>query len=258
MAMPTSQQLRSIPAFSTSLQLSSGELLATGDAMPAIPLFDTAKRLTRVRLKEVLVELAARTSLSRRTPTCVLTAFFQPEALLSAIRQIVEAEQLLPIVAVLPAQASLSVAVQAMRLGAWTVVEYSSAPSELADAVQAAIACDEATLSWRNELSRRRDEQAQLTGAERRVAALIATGDTNKAIAGQLDVSVRTIESRRSSIYRKLGVNTSAELTTHLATAQSVFPSLDHRSFWDAWRYAPALDHGDSAASSSAHWNLHL
>jgi DNA-binding CsgD family transcriptional regulator len=46
----------------------------------------------------------------------------------------------------------------------------------------------------------------ELTATERRVAELIVSGATNRDAAAALFVSVRTVETHESSIYRKLGV----------------------------------------------------
>jgi DNA-binding CsgD family transcriptional regulator len=52
----------------------------------------------------------------------------------------------------------------------------------------------------------------ELTGTERRVAELASAGRTNKEIAGELFLSVRTVESHLSAAYRKLGVRRRTEL----------------------------------------------
>jgi two-component system nitrate/nitrite response regulator NarL len=52
-----------------------------------------------------------------------------------------------------------------------------------------------------------------LTPRERDVLIQIARGQTNKEIAAKFDVSVRTIESHRESLLRKLGVRGTAGLT---------------------------------------------
>lgn len=54
---------------------------------------------------------------------------------------------------------------------------------------------------------------ALLTRREREVLVGIASGRTNKEIAAQLDLSVRTVESYRESLVRKLGIPGVAGLT---------------------------------------------
>src|SRR5205809_597747 len=52
-----------------------------------------------------------------------------------------------------------------------------------------------------------------LTEREREVLRLLALGYTNREVAERLVLSVRTIESHRENIQRKLGVRSRAELT---------------------------------------------
>ncbi|HEX9599540.1 MAG TPA: AAA family ATPase [Gaiellaceae bacterium] len=61
----------------------------------------------------------------------------------------------------------------------------------------------------------------QLTAAERRVAELVAEGRTNKEVAAELVVSVRTVESTLTKVYAKLGVRSRTELTSCLGTSRA-------------------------------------
>jgi DNA-binding NarL/FixJ family response regulator len=54
-----------------------------------------------------------------------------------------------------------------------------------------------------------------LTPREREVLQLLAEGNSTKQIAGQLDVSVKTIETHRSRIMEKLDMRSIAELTKY-------------------------------------------
>lgn len=52
----------------------------------------------------------------------------------------------------------------------------------------------------------------QLTGREHEVLLLLAHGSSNKRVARQLDISVRTVETHRLSLRRKLGVDSPSDL----------------------------------------------
>lgn len=52
----------------------------------------------------------------------------------------------------------------------------------------------------------------QLTGREQEILLLLAHGGSNKAVARQLDISVRTVETHRLSLRRKLGADSASEL----------------------------------------------
>jgi DNA-binding NarL/FixJ family response regulator len=58
--------------------------------------------------------------------------------------------------------------------------------------------------------------RAQLASAEREAALLAAAGRSNKQIAEELGLSVRTVENRLQHVYEKLGINGRAELAAAL------------------------------------------
>jgi DNA-binding CsgD family transcriptional regulator len=60
----------------------------------------------------------------------------------------------------------------------------------------------------------------ELTPAERRVADLVAHGDTNRQVAAALFLSPKTVEAHLRSIFRKLGVRSRSELTRRVLGEQ--------------------------------------
>jgi DNA-binding CsgD family transcriptional regulator len=87
-------------------------------------------------------------------------------------------------------------------------------------AILAAAGCapwaERARLEWAA-VSGRVASPSELSGMERRVAELAGVGRTNREIATELFLSVRTVESHLSSAYRKLDVRSRTELGTALA-----------------------------------------
>lgn len=63
------------------------------------------------------------------------------------------------------------------------------------------------------------DARARLSPAERVTAVLAAAGRSNKDIAAELYVSVRTVETRLQNVYGKLGVSGRTELASALGTS---------------------------------------
>jgi DNA-binding CsgD family transcriptional regulator len=63
------------------------------------------------------------------------------------------------------------------------------------------------------------ESRARLTPAEREAALLAASGQSNREIAQQLVVSVRTVENRLQHVYGKLGVSSRSALADALITA---------------------------------------
>lgn len=55
-----------------------------------------------------------------------------------------------------------------------------------------------------------------LTTREQAVLLLLAQGQSNKDVAGELDISVRTVETHRKNIKKKLGIGTTAGLTRYV------------------------------------------
>jgi len=61
-------------------------------------------------------------------------------------------------------------------------------------------------------LAEKTEHQHTLTRREREILSLISQGRANKEIAGQLAISVRTVETHRATIKRKLDIHSHAGL----------------------------------------------
>jgi len=58
-------------------------------------------------------------------------------------------------------------------------------------------------------------QRSVLTPSERQIVQLLAEGNTNKEIAGQLNIAVKTVETHRAHIMRKLGIHSVSELVRY-------------------------------------------
>lgn len=113
---------------------------------------------------------------------------------------------------VITAYASTPITVRAMQNGAVTLLEKPYNEQALWDAIRRALSQDGQSREknlHRKELQRRYDT---LTQDERIVLERICEGKPNKAIAAELDVSVRTVESRRHNVFKKTDTESVAEL----------------------------------------------
>ena len=108
-----------------------------------------------------------------------------------------------------------------IQAGAHGYVSKGAAPEELVRAIESVCEGEpffspevaRAALTQFVSGAGKKEPFAQLTQREREVLALIADGQSNKEIASQLGIGVRTIETHRERIMRKLGIHTIAGLT---------------------------------------------
>jgi FixJ family two-component response regulator len=119
--------------------------------------------------------------------------------------------------------ADVRIAVEAMKAGAVEFLEKPFRTQELCDHIQKVMKL--AVAGWEHRQQRAEVERhlSALTGAEKQVLGLIVAGKTNRLMAAELDLSVRTIEDRRARLMRKLGVRSRAELI-ELVTSNGLVP----------------------------------
>ncbi len=108
--------------------------------------------------------------------------------------------------------ADVPIAVQAMKGGAFDLLQKPFSQHDLLDRVGRAI---EADTEARKQLTRTdeiRQREATLTPRERQVMAMIVNGNANKVIALDLHLSERTVEIHRSRVMDKMGARSVAHL----------------------------------------------
>ena len=133
----------------------------------------------------------------------------------SGLDAIAEVRELGARVVVLSMQDEPAYARKAFELGAQGYVIKDAADDELASAID--IVLDD-RIYVHPEMAARlvmREPEDDLTDRERQILRLIALGYTNQEIAGQLYLSVRTIEAHRRHILDKLRLSTRAELVRY-------------------------------------------
>ncbi len=111
---------------------------------------------------------------------------------------------------------------QIVRAGARGYVLKDTSPGELVQAIEqvnrgeAFFSADVARFVLNDYVTssgRRKSGEEELSDREREVLALIAEGYSNKSIASKLGLSVRTVETHRARIMRKLNTHSTAGLT---------------------------------------------
>lgn len=108
-------------------------------------------------------------------------------------------------------------AVSSLKNGAFDFVEKPCNDNELVDRVIEALKSDEARRAAEASKRSIQSRLEQLTAREKQVMELILAGKMNKIIADELQISMRTVEVHRSSVFEKMGVKTAVELAQALA-----------------------------------------
>jgi len=85
---------------------------------------------------------------------------------------------------------------------------------DLWGAIREGLSIDEQRRKEKQQHAEVTTRMASLNEKERRVLDLIVAGEPNKVMASKLDVSLRTIENRRRTVFSKLQAQTVAELVS--------------------------------------------
>ena len=117
----------------------------------------------------------------------------------------------LPVI-IITAYARTPITVRAIQNGAVTLLDKPYEDDELWQAIRKGFHIDEQRRLHNQNSLEVQNRLASLSEKEREVLDLIVKGKPNKAMASQLDVSLRTIENRRRRVFAKLAVDTVAEL----------------------------------------------
>lgn len=109
---------------------------------------------------------------------------------------------------------------ESVRVGAHGYLRKDSSPADIRQAIRAVHAGDAffSPPAARHLTAAVQDQAAtdrldDLTSREREILLRVARGRTNREAAAELGISVRTVETHRDSLMRKLGIHTVAGLT---------------------------------------------
>ncbi len=114
-------------------------------------------------------------------------------------------------------EVSVPTAIELGRLGVRAVLPPDASAEQIRHAIDANLDQESANMALRRERSELMVRLQRLTKNEQLCLPLLVLGHSNKQIAKLCDVSVRTVENRRSKVLSKLGARSVVELA-RLAT----------------------------------------
>lgn len=120
-----------------------------------------------------------------------------------------------PLVVVLAAQNEPSYAARAIGAGAHGYVSKSSEPEKLIEAIRAVSRGEQVVPPGVEQVlaAGDGDPAGVLTARELQVMEMLARGMTNREIAEHLDISIKTIDTHRGHVLKKLGLRNNSDLT---------------------------------------------
>lgn len=117
----------------------------------------------------------------------------------------------LPII-IVTGHGDVPITVRAMKAGAFEFLQKPFSDQVLLDAIHSALEKYSAVWEHQENCERARRSLASLTPRELEIMELLRKGKSNKAIALELDLSVRTVEGHRAHITEKMGVKSLGQL----------------------------------------------
>lgn len=120
------------------------------------------------------------------------------------------------------AHADLVMAVKAVKDGAYDFLLKPVETEHLIQTVSEALELDQTRREENAEVDRVRRSWDLLSAREKEVARGVADGKLNKQIAYDLNISEKTVIAHRSSLCRKLGIRSAADITRLLLTIEKL------------------------------------
>ena len=143
---------------------------------------------------------------------CIVTDVRMPEVTgIDLLRRVKETKPFLPVI-VITGHGDISLAVEAMKIGAVDFLEKPFDDDLLLAAVRAALSYDADVGKRKAELADIHDKLAALSNRERQVLEGLGVGNANKTIAFDLGISPRTVEIYRANLMTKMAANSLSDL----------------------------------------------
>jgi len=150
---------------------------------------------------------------------CIITDVRMPEITgIDLLRRVKESGVDIPVI-VITGHGDISLAVEAMKIGAVDFLEKPFDEALLVASVRSALNKDASTARQKAEIADIHDRLAALSNRERQVLEGLVAGKANKIIAFDLGISPRTVEIYRANVMTKLEANSLSDLVRMAMTA---------------------------------------
>lgn len=150
--------------------------------------------------------------LAKLEPGCIVTDVRMPGIDgLELLRRIQAGARKLPVI-VMTGHGDVPLAVEAMKLGALDFIEKPFDDDRLIGMIETALAASESGAKNDARTADIAARVAGLTQRERQVMQGLVTGQSNKAIAREYDISPRTVEVYRANVMTKMQAGSLSEL----------------------------------------------
>ncbi|WP_049731392.1 response regulator transcription factor [Rhizobium ecuadorense] len=115
-------------------------------------------------------------------------------------------------VVLISAHVDVAMAVRAMKAGAIDVLTKPVREQDLLEAVNRALASDNARREEADQTAALRQRYSKLTARERQIMALVVAGKLNKQIAAEVQLAEATVKLHRGHMMRKMRASSVADL----------------------------------------------
>lgn len=124
-------------------------------------------------------------------------------------------------VVLISAHVDVAMAVRAMKAGAIDVLTKPVREQDLLEAVNRALASDNARREEANQSAALRLRYSKLTARERQIMTMVVAGKLNKQIAGEVGLAEATVKLHRGNMMRKICASSVADLVRIVAIIDS-------------------------------------
>ncbi len=146
------------------------------------------------------------------SPGCIVLDIRMPGMSGIELQQVLNEQNSITPIVFITGHGDVPMAVEAMQAGAVDFIQKPFRDQDLIDRINRALEKDRKTRAELGERDQILERIASLTPREREVMELVTVGKANKVIAGDLDVSQRTVEIHRARVMEKMGARSLAHL----------------------------------------------